>query len=74
MNLLVRGLSKKLVKQKEENSMTQKIEVEYNSDMVEKDLQAQSQNDQTSLIQDGLNEDTIEDMIDEGCVVDDNQE
>lgn len=54
--------------------MTQKIEVEYNSDMVEKDLQAQSQNDQTSLIQDGLNEDTIEDMIDEGCVVDDNQE
>lgn len=52
--------------------MNQNIEVDYNKEMVQEDLTAQKNNDQDLLVQDTFNQDSLEDMIDEGCVIDDN--
>lgn len=56
----------------EEVNENQIIEVEYNEEMVQEDLQAQEEQNEEMLLQDIFNEDEIEDLLGEGAEIDGN--
>lgn len=51
----------------EENK--QIIEVEYNKEMVEEDIKAQSENNDEVILQDSFNTDEVEEMLGEGAEI-----
>lgn len=56
-------------KKREERKMKdeQQIEVNYNHDIVEEDLKATAINDESMLLQDETNEDSVEELLGEGA-------